>query len=97
MLPSLIEQVTAATGARIDPMQKYNIKRGSQTDVLHQLLDETGFGWTRGELQHKLGWTENGLGTALHRLKLMGLIERDGVVEVDGRLHCRWKIRRDEE
>ena len=38
MLPSLIEQVTAATGARIDPMQKYNIKRGSQTDVLHRLL-----------------------------------------------------------
>ena len=27
MLPSLIEQVTAATGARIDPMQKYNIKQ----------------------------------------------------------------------
>ena len=97
MLPSLIEQVTAATGARIDPMQKYNIKRGSQTDVLHRLLDETERGWTHGELQHKLGWAKNGLRTALHRLKHMGLIERDGVVEVDGRLHCRWRIRRGEE
>ena len=97
MLPSMIEQVTAATGVRTDPIQKYNIKRGSQTDVLHRLLDETGFGWTCGELQHKLGWAKNGVRTALHRLKLMGLIERDGVVEVDGRLHCRWKIRRDEE
>ena len=97
MLPSMIEQVTAATGVRTDPIQKYNIKRGSQTDVLHRLLDETGFGWTFGELQHKLGWAKNGLRTALHRLKLMGLIERDGVVEVDGRLHCRWKTRRDEE
>lgn len=97
MLPSLIEQVAAATGVRIDPMQKYNIKRGSQTDVLYRLFDETGFGWTYSELQHKLGWTKSGLHTALHRLKLMGLLERDGVVEVDGRLHCRWKIRRDEE
>ena len=97
MLPSLIEQVAAATGARIDPMQKYNIKRGSQTDVLHRLLDETGFGWTCDELQPKLGWAKSGLRTALHRLKHMGLIERDGVVEVDGRLHCRWRIRRDEE
>lgn len=95
MIPSIVQQVVAATGIVPDKMMQYNIKRGSQTDRLYRLMDETGFGWTYGELEHKLGWSKNSLHSALHRLKLLGLIERDGVVEIGNRLHCRWKIRRD--
>ena len=78
-----------------DPHMMLKYKRGSQTDRLYRLMDDAGFSWTYGELEHKLGWSKNSIHSALHRLKLLGLIERDGVVEIDNRLHCRWKIRRD--
>lgn len=95
MTPSILEQVSAATGQKYLAARDYVIKPGSQADQLLKVLEDSGEGWTYAEMSRKFGWASSALHSAVFRLKKLGLIERDGVVEINNRLHCRWKAKGD--
>ena len=83
-LPTLLEQV-CQVGDIPPPCKSDTIIPGSQVSRIYEYLAEHG-PKTATELRKELGIGKNSLGTAIHRLRGMGLVKRGGLREAeDGR------------
>ena len=83
-LPTLLEQV-CRVGDIPPPCRSERLSPGSQASRIYEHLTEHG-PKTSPELQKELGIWKCSVGTALHRLRGMGLVKRGGLRESeDGR------------
>ena len=92
-LPTLLEQV-CQVGDIPPPCKADTIIPGSQVSRIYEYLVEHGPKTTM-ELRKELGIGKNSLGTAIHRLRGMGLVKRGGLREAEdgrGRAHMLYEV-----